>query len=154
MNYGFYTFAIFLSFVQHNGPGDGHPLRTENPPQNAFKSTGGGGVLDLRRIVVDSGSIPECTHQSIGKRNNSLQSHPKIHSRTKATTHASLLIYQHLPQGCCLNPNRMVFLRHPKHHPFSRCNYTNSWWDTLMADLTGGAHQKCCFKGRVFPLSL
>ena len=33
MKYGFYTFAIFLIFVQHNGPGDGHPLRTENPPK-------------------------------------------------------------------------------------------------------------------------
>lgn len=33
MKYGFYTFAIFLIFVQHNGPGDGHPLRTENQPK-------------------------------------------------------------------------------------------------------------------------
>ena len=97
----------------------------QKTPQNAFKSTGGGGVLDLRRVVVDSGSIPESTHQSMGKRNNSLQSHPK--NLADKNKNASILFYQHLPQGCCLNPKGWCFLRHPRHHPFSRCNYTNSW---------------------------
>ena len=150
MKYGFYTFATFLIFVQHNGPGDGHPLRTENPPKTPSN-------LPAEEVSWTWGGLWWIQGQYLN---------PHIKALGKETTRFNAiqkyLAEQKKQQQLHLYLSTSIFHRGAVWTLIGWCfcgtpNIIHSagviiptlgccWWDTLMDDLAGGAHKSAVLK--------